>query len=305
MTTRRHRPSFFQVLSQAVKSYFADDMLVYASAISFQALFSLFPFVLFLVALLGFLQLGSFFDWLQGVALSMVPSQAAGVVRDVIGALQEQQRGLLSFGVAAALWTASAGVRMMMKAMNVAYDVAEGRPAWKLYPLSLIYTVALAAMAIAAAALLMLGPTAMGWIAGQVGLRDEFVTIWSWLRWPVAFTILTFTIAVIYHAAPNVRHRFKWISPGALFAVTTWIAASLGFNYYVSNFGNYDAMYGSIGAIIVLLLYFFISAAVLLFGAEINAAIEHAHGPSREREVAPAESDSEDARPAGARPGVS
>jgi membrane protein len=157
-------------------------------------------------------------------------------------------------------------------------------------------------MAVAAAVLLMLGPTAMEWIAGHVGLRDEFVTVWSWLRWPVAFVILTVAVAVIYHAAPNVRHRFKWISPGALFAVTSWIVASLGFNYYVSNFGKYDAMYGSIGAIIVLLLYFFISAAVLLFGAEINAVIERSQAPPQEREVAPAADEPQGTRPARARP---
>jgi membrane protein len=280
------RLSPMELLKRSVKEFFDDDMLTYASAISFQALFSLFPFVLFLTALLGFLRLPRFFDWLQAIALSMVPAQAAGVVRDVIEGLQEQKAGLLSFGVVFALWTASAGVRMVMKATNAAYGIGEGRPPWKRYPVSVIYTVGVAAMIIASAALLLLGPSAMEWIAGQLGLRDAFVAVWAWLRWPVAFVILTLAVAVTLHAAPNVEHRFKLVTPGALLAVVAWVAVSLGFKFYVNNFGNYNAMYGSIGAIIVLLLYFFISAAVLLFGAEINAVIENSERPPREREPA-------------------
>lgn len=275
-----------ELLKRSMKEYFADDMLTYASAISFQALFSLFPFVLFLTALLGFLQLTRFFDWLQGVALSMVPEQAAGVVNDVIDGLQEQKGGLLSFGVVFALWTASAGVRMVMKATNVAYGIREGRPPWKRYPLSIVYTGGVAIMIIASVALLLVGPTAMEWVAARLGLRDAFVAVWAWLRWPVAFAILTLAVAVILHAAPNVDHPFKLVTPGALFAVVAWVAVTQGFKYYVNNFGNYNAMYGSIGAIIVLLLYFFISAAVLLFGAEINAVIENNERPPREREPA-------------------
>ena len=162
-----------------------------------------------------------------------------------------------------------------MKAMNAAYDVEEARPAWKLYPLSIIYTVGIAAMIIVSAALLILGPELMGWIATQVGLHDVFVAVWSWLRWPAAFLILTLAVAVTFHVAPNVEQSFRFITPGALLSVIVWIVASVGFNYYVKNFADYNVMYGSIGAIIVLLLYFFISAAVLLFGAELNAVIEH------------------------------
>lgn len=266
------------VLRRSVKDYLADDMPTYASAVAFQALFSLFPFVLFLTALLGFLQLGTFFDWLRSFALSMVPADAAGLVNEVIGGLQSKNRGLLSFGVASAVWIASSGVRVLIRAMNAAYDVPERRPAWKLYPLSIIYTVGLAAMMVAAAALLVLGPHAMGWIAAQVGLRSTFVAVWAWLRWPAAFMVLTLAVAVVYYAAPNVKHRFRLITPGSLLAVAVWILASVGFKYYVNNFADYNAMYGSVGAIIVLLFYFFISAAVLLFGAEINAVIEQGSG---------------------------
>lgn len=268
-----------ELVRQTINDYLDDDMLTYSSALAFQALFSLFPFILFLIALLGFLHLDSFFAWVQSHAAMMLPAEAAGPVNEVITGLQDQKAGLLSFGVVAALWTASSAVRMTMNAMNKAYDVREGRPWWKLYPLSIIYTVGIAAMLIAAALMLTLGPQAMEWIGNQVGMHDAFVTVWSWLRWPAALLLLTLATAVIYYVAPDVEQDFRFITPGAMIAVLVWILASIGFSFYVSNFADYNAMYGSIGAIIVLLFYFFISSAVLLFGAEINAVIEH-HSPT-------------------------
>lgn len=270
--------SLFQVLKQSASDFSKDDMTTYASALAYQTLFSLFPFLLFLIALLGFLNLTTFFDWIQARAQMMLPQEAAAQVNDVISGLRGQQGGLLSFGVVAALWTASSAVRVVMNAMNVAYDVKEARAAWKIYPLSILYTIGLAAMLIAAAAFLILGPQVMEWLSNQIGLANVFVTVWTWLRWPAALILLMLAVAVIYYVAPNVEQKFKFISPGAVLAVLVWILASVGFRYYVANFADYNAMYGSVGAIIALLFYFFISAAVLLFGAEINAVIEH-HSP--------------------------
>src|SRR5690606_16246168 len=183
--------------------------------------------------------------------------------------------GLFSFAILIALWTASAGVRSMMVAMNRAYDVPEGRPMWKLYPLSTFYTLGIALMLLSAAALMVVGPTLMGRLAGLVGFEDYLVILWAWLRWPVAILLLIVAVAVIYYVTPDVKQEFRFITPGSLVAVLVWIAASLGFGVYVQNFADYSATYGSIGAIIVMLMYFYISAAVLLFGAELNAVIEH------------------------------
>jgi membrane protein len=182
---------------------------------------------------------------------------------------------LLSVGIVIALWTASAGVRLMMSAMNAAYDVVEGRPAWKRFPLSIFYTIGIAGMLLIAAALMVLGPQVMEWIASQVGLEDFIVTLWTIVRWPVVVILLMMAVALIYYVMPDVKQEFRFITPGSVLAVVVWIIASLGFGLYVKMFANYNAMYGSIGAIIVLLLYFYISAAVLLLGAEMNAVIEH------------------------------
>lgn len=264
-----------QVIKDAVKDFFADDMTTYASALSYQVLFSLFPFILFLIALLGFLNMSDFFDWLRQQAQMLLPQESMKQVDQVINDLQDQKAGLMSIGVIVALWTASAAVRATMNALNVAYDVTEGRPAWKLYPLSILYTIGVAGMMILAAAFLIVGPQAIQWLANQIGMEQVFVTVWSWLRWPAALFLLTLAVAVVYYVAPDVEQEFRFITPGATLAVIVWVLASVAFNYYVANFADYNATYGSIGAIIALLFYFFISAAVMLFGAEINAVIEH------------------------------
>ncbi|MFC2974515.1 YihY/virulence factor BrkB family protein [Azotobacter bryophylli] len=266
-----------ELLKCTVKDFIEDEMPIYASALAFQMLFSLFPFLLFLIALIGFLDLQKFFDWIQQQAALFLPAQAMGPVNEVIAQFQTERAGLFSLGIVLALWTASAGVRSTMSAMNKAYDVEEGRPAWKRIPLSVFYTVGIALMLLSAAGLMVVGPEVMRWLAGWVGLEQLIVTLWTWLRWPVAILLMILAVAVTYYVAPDVEQSFRFITPGSVVAVLVWIVASLGFGLYVQNFGHYDATYGSVGAIIVMLLYFFISSAVLLFGAELNAVIEHHH----------------------------
>lgn len=264
-----------RVMVRTVTEFVDDEMSTYASALAYQMLFSLFPFILFLIALIGFLHLPDFFTWLRLQSELVLPPQALEQVNPVIDQLQQSKGGLLSVGIVIALYTASAGVRLMMSAMNAAYDVVEGRPIWKRFPLSIVYTVGIAGMLLVAAALMVLGPQVMGWIAAQVGLEDFIVTVWTIARWPVIVILMMVAVALIYYVMPDVKQEFRFITPGSVLAVVVWIIASLGFAFYVKTFANYNAMYGSIGAIIVLLLYFYISAAVLLLGAEMNAVIEH------------------------------
>lgn len=272
-----------RVMVRTVTEFIDDEMSTYASALAYQMLFSLFPFILFLIALIGFLHLPDFFSWLRLQSELVLPPQALEQVNPVIDQLQQSKGGLLSIGIVIALYTASAGVRLMMSAMNAAYDVVEGRPVWKRFPLSIVYTVGIAGMLLIAAALMVLGPQVMGWIAAQVGLEEVIVTIWTIARWPVIVILMMVAVALIYYVMPDVRQEFRFITPGSVLAVVVWIIASLGFAFYVKTFANYNAMYGSIGAIIVLLLYFYISAAVLLLGAEMNAVIEHMSAEGKDK----------------------
>jgi len=261
---------------RSIKAYLEDDMMTYAAALAFRTIFALFPFMIFLVALLGSLRIPGFFNRLLDQAQAVLPEQAMGPLEEGLGQVRDRRHsGLLSFGIVVAIWFASVGVRSLMNGLNAAYDVEEERPAWKRYPLSILYTVALALMIIAAAGFMFVGPQVAEWLADQVGLAGVFATVWDWLRWPVAVFLLMLAVAIIYYAGPNVDQPFRLITPGSVLAVTMWVIASLGFSYYVSNFGSYDATYGSLGAVIVLLFYFFISSAVLVFGAEVNAQIRH------------------------------
>jgi membrane protein len=270
------------VIKQAVVEFGDDDMSTYASALAFQILFSLFPFIVFLVALLGVLQLSQLFDMLRGQAALILPHAAMDEVNKVISEIQQPRGGMLSLGMVLAIWAASSAVRATMDALNVAYDVKERRPAWKLYLLSIVYTVGFAALLVVITGLLVTGPTAMQWLTRWSGLDGLVAAVWVWLRWPAAMVTMCFTLALVYYVGPNIKQQFRFITPGAVLAVTIWIVASLGFNLYLQNFANYSATYGSIGTIIGLLMYFYISAAVMLLGAEVNSVIEHCM-PAEER----------------------
>lgn len=264
----------FSLIKRSVQAYARHDMAVHASALAYRLLFSMFPFIFFLLALLSFFQFPGFFDWLRQQVSPFLPQPAFEQVDAIILELQAPQMGLLSIGAITALWLASGAMRSLMRALNVAYSARETRPAWKRYPLSVLYTLGIAVMLIAAATLMIFGPRAMQWLAGQIGLESLFVTLWSWLRWPAALFLYSLAVAIAYHLVPNVQHQFRLLTAGSLLSVMVWSVGSLAFSYYVQNFANYDVMFGSIGAIIVLLAYIHLSISVLLFGAEVNAVIE-------------------------------
>ncbi len=266
---------------RSVERFLDDDMTTFASALAFDGILALFPFLLFLVALLGFLRAPGLFEVLLAGASALLPRQ---VVEPVVEALTDARRqpegGLLSFGILFGIWIASAGVRSTMHALNVAYDVGEDRPPRVRYPLSIVFTVVLAVVAMLAAVLMLVGPRVVGWLAGRIGLHEAFVTVWTWLRLPAAALLLMVAVALVYHFAPNLKRRFRLVTPGAVLAVPAWMAASLGFAYWLRTFARYEASYGSVSAAVVLLLYLFLSAAVLLLGAEVNAVVErHAADP--------------------------
>ena len=266
-------------LINAIERFVEDDMMTYAAAIAFQMFFSLFAFVIFFIALLGFLQIPSFFDQLVEQAETVLPGHAAWIVEQVTGQIHEQSsKWVLFFGIVAALWSASSGVRALMYALNTAYHV-EPRPTWKRYPLSIFYTIVLTVMIIVAVGPMFVNPQVIGWIADQVdvgtqiGASTMFVALWSWLRFPVAVMLLMVVVTLIYYLLPNADEPFRLITLGTVLAAIVWVATSLGFAYFVSNFVFYSATYGTLGAVLALQIYFFMSACVLLFGAEVNVEI--------------------------------
>lgn len=265
-------------MKAAFKGFSRHDMSTYASALAFRALLSLFPFLIFLTALVGFLGVPEFFEWLRSQAAQLLPEQAMNTVNTVLDELQEPQGGVMSAAILLALWSASAAVMATMNALNEVFEVHERRATWKRILVAIGYTIALAVLLLTAAALMLLGPRLLTWLAGFINLSDTFIQIWNWLRWPIVAVLMILVVSLVYYAAPNLKQPFHFITIGAIVAVVIWILASLGFGYYVTNFGNYNKTYGSLGAVVILLMYFFLSAAVMLFGAEINAARLRAQG---------------------------
>lgn len=267
---------------RSIKEFMNDDMNTYAAALTYRLLLAIFPFLIFILTLLGALGLENLFDWMldqaRGAFSADLYRQFETIIQQVQGGANG---GLMSFGLIIAVWSAASGVRSVMHALNIAYDVEEERAIWKKYLMSVVYTFGLAVILIAAVGLMFMGPQSMTWLADQIGLGSVFVTLWTWLRIPIAISLMILAVALIYYFFPNVDQPFIIVSPGSVIAVVGWLIATAGFSFYLSNFADYNATYGSLAGVVILLFYFFISSAVLLLGAEVNAVIfkaAHADG---------------------------
>jgi membrane protein len=178
--------------------------------------------------------------------------------------------------VALALWSISALVRTLTEAFNAAYEVPETRRWWKVSALSLAFGPILALMVIVSVGLMLIGPQLVGRIAALVGLDELFVSLWEWLRFPIALSLLAVVLSLVYRFGPNAKQRFRTVVLGSAVAVLLWAISSVGFSFYLANFADYGVTYGSLGAAVGLLFYLYLSASVVLLGAEVNAAIYHA-----------------------------
>jgi membrane protein len=272
-----------ELARRVVREIQQDDCLGRAAQLAYYFLFALFPFFLVLITLLGYLPIPNLLDRLMDMLGQMLPGEALQLVQDNLHELVSGERGgLLSFGLLAALWTSSSALTAIMDSLNRAYDVEEGRPFWKVRGLAILLTVGLSVFIIVSIVLLTFGPQIGGWIADQMGLGRVFQMAWNVLRWPVIVGLLIVAMALVYYLAPDVEQQWQWITPGSIVAVCGWLLASLGFSYYVNHFGSYNATYGSIGAVIVLLTWMYVSGFFVLVGGEINAEIEHASASGKD-----------------------
>lgn len=254
-----------------------DNCLGAAAELAYYFLFAMFPFFLFLTTLLGYLPIPDLMQRIMELLAAFLPGEALYLLQDHVRTIVTGQRGgLLSFGLLAALWTSSSAIAAIADTLNRAYGVKEERPYWKVRGLALLLTIGLSLFIIVSIVLLTFGPQIGGLLAAKLGLGSVFEAAWNLLRWPVILCLLSVVLAVLYYFAPDVEQEWKWITPGSVFAVVGWIITSLGFSYYVNNIGSYTATYGSIGAVIVLLTWMYLSGLLILIGGEVNAEIEHA-----------------------------
>jgi len=275
-----HKRSWVFTAKMAFAEYKRDQCSDLAAALTFYAVSAVFPAFIVLAALVGLIgQSQRTANALLGLIDDLGQHKAADQLRGPITALADSHgAGLaLIIGTLAALWSASAYVGAFGRAMNRVYEVDEGRPVWKLRPLSILVSLVL----IVGAATLLMSVALSGRLADEInrrlGLPHATLSVWTYAKWPLMLFVVAILVAVLYYATPNVQQpRFRWMSVGALLAIVLWVVASIGFGFYVRSFGSYDRTYGSLGGTIVLLIWLWLTNAALLFGAEFDAELERA-----------------------------
>ncbi|KUP98259.1 YihY/virulence factor BrkB family protein [Thermobifida cellulosilytica] len=268
--------SWWASLKRTLVEFREDNLTDLAAGLTYYAVLSVFPALLVLVSLLG-LAGQSATDAISGALGAVVPAQTVDLVVGILSDLQANQAAAGLFGLvslALAVWSASAYIAAFMRASNVVYDVREGRPFWKTLPIRVSVTLLMLVLVSVSTLAVILSGGVARWVGEMVGLGPTAVAVWNVAKWPVLVLVVSFMISVLYWAAPNARRPFRWVSPGGLLAVLIWLAASAAFAFYVANFSNYNRTYGSLAAVIVFLVWLWISNIAILLGAEYNAEIE-------------------------------
>jgi membrane protein len=259
---------------------YAGDLFTRAAALSYYFLLALFPLLIFLTSMLGyFAEAGTELraNMLRYLA-SVAPRSASQLVRTTVQEITEGATGgKLSFGLLAALWFASFGMGAVGDTLNSAYGVRESRPFWKLRLVSLGLTAALAALTISALAIVLYGGEIGEGLATRYDLGGAFKAVWDVVQWPIVLAFVLLAFALVYYYAPDLKHqKWYWITPGSLAGVALWLFVSFCFRLYLNYFDRYSMTYGSLGAVIILLLWFYLTGAAILVGGKVNAEIEHA-----------------------------
>jgi membrane protein len=266
-------------LKRTIRELRDDNLTDWAAALTYYSVLALFPGLIVLVAILGLVgQHPETTNALLDIVRDVGPASAVDTFRGPIEGVVKSNSGagaLLGVGLLLAIWSASGYIGAFMRAMNAIYEVEEGRPFWKRRPLQVVITIAMVLLlALVAISIVVTGPLARA-IGDEIGLGDTAVTIWNIAKWPVIVIVVMGMFTVLYYVAPNVRQpRLRWVTPGGIVAVVVWLLASAGFGLYVANFGSYDKTYGSLGGVIVFLLWLWLSNLALLFGAEFDAELE-------------------------------
>ncbi len=268
-----------QLATRVAHEIEVDDVFGYAAQLSFYFLLALFPLLLLITDLFGYFAQGpelraSLLDYFRRV----LPGSAFQLVVDTLNQITlGAGGGKLSIGILATLWAASNGMSAVCDGLNAAYEVKDGRPWWKVKLLAIGLTVAFAVFTVLALILVLLGGKIGEWMGRWSGYSAWFTLAWNIVRWPLVVIMVLVAVNLLYRFAPDLKEwEWKWMTPGALVAVVLWILMSLGFQFYLRFFNTYNATYGSLGAVIILMLWFYITGAAILIGAEVNSEIENA-----------------------------
>lgn len=268
-----------QFLKELYREVTDDDIFNGAAVLGFYLTLAIFPAVIFVMALLPYLPVPRIDQAIMELVRQALPPSASemfvGVVEDVTN---QPRGGLLSFGLLATIWATSTGMYAIIQQLNISYDVNETRGFIRARLIAIGMSLLFAALVIGSFSLIVLGAQMQEWLAARLDVGAALLIAFAVFRWLVIVAALLLAFALIYYLAPNVKQEFIFITPGSILGVTVLVLVSLAFAWYVQNVGNYSATYGSIGAVIVLMLWLYIAGLAILFGSEINALIEH-HSP--------------------------
>jgi membrane protein len=265
------------VLKRTVREFKEDNLTDLAAALTYYGILAIFPAMIALISIVGLIGNSATQTLITNLD-KLAPGTARTVFTNAINGL-DKSRGaagvLFIVGILGALWSASGYVAAFMRASNRIYDIDEGRPFWMTIPVRLAVTVVMLVLLVISAFAVVITGGLAGKVGNLIGVGGTAVQVWDIAKWPVLLLVISFMFSILYWASPNVKHpSFRWISPGGVLAVATWVVASGLFALYVSNFGSYNKTYGTLAGVIIFLVWLWISNIAILLGAEFNAELE-------------------------------
>lgn len=269
MIRMSHTLQFLQCLYVRFKD---DDVPALGAQLTYYLILSFFPFLIFLVSLLGFIELSG--DSVVAELIRLLPSDASKMIKDILAEVLDNGSGtLLSIGMIATIWSASNGINAILKGLNKAYDIEEHRPFWKVRGIALVTTIFLVVVIALVMLLLILGKTLGQYVFEWLDAPISFQWMWSVLTYAIPIAAMIGAFTLLYWIVPSRKLALREVLPGSIFATFGWMITSLLFQLYMNSFGNYSKTYGSLGGMIILLIWLYISAIMIILGGEINAAL--------------------------------
>jgi membrane protein len=266
-----------ELVRRTWKESLEDDVLSLAAQQAYYFFFGLFPALLTLISLASFLPIENLTDEIIRYLGQFAPPEVLAIINDQIQRIaQSESAGVLTFAFLLTIWSTSGAMVSIITTLNTAYDITEGRSLLKVRWTAILLTLGVAAFILVSMALIIAGPPLAERLAETLHMGQAFAWAWKILQWPLVFVLVATGIAIVYYYAPDAEQDWVWLTPGAVLATILWILVSLGLRLYLSYIGSFNETYGTLGGVMVLLLWFHVTALAILVGAEMNAETEHA-----------------------------